>query len=268
MSVSVIVTSYNDGAWLEDCLASVVTQEMPASEIILVDDGTTDPASLEGQDRALRRFPQTRLIKQENQGPSAARNRGLAEAMGEWIAFVDADDRLRPDNLSFKLALSQGRTDVVASYGGYVTSGSGSPPRLSRFRPYLGSLDPSLVGKSNGVPGGLPLYLFRTKALREVGGLDPSLRIMEDFDMILRIGRAGGLFVGCNEPIYLRNLRPGSLSRSAAGVRYRKTLRFLNKALKQRYFPPQELGKRHLLALGEFAISSIRQRTPDESAAN
>ena len=76
-------------AFLDDAIRSVIHQSVPAKEIIVVDDGSTDHP-----EAVVSRYPQVRLIRQRNQGLSAARNTGLRAAVSDKIIFLDADDRL------------------------------------------------------------------------------------------------------------------------------------------------------------------------------
>src|SRR5690348_3177650 len=88
-TVSVVITTYNHAAFLDDAIRSVVYQSVPANEIIVVDDGSTDHPDI-----VVSRYCRVRLIRQPNQGLSAARNTGLEAAVGDRIIFLDADDRL------------------------------------------------------------------------------------------------------------------------------------------------------------------------------
>src|SRR6266481_1405699 len=87
-SVTVVITTYNHAAFLDDAIRSIIDQSVPADEIIVVDDGSTDQP-----DTVVSGYPQVRLIRQRNQGLSAARNTGLRAAVGDKIIFLDADDR-------------------------------------------------------------------------------------------------------------------------------------------------------------------------------
>ena len=91
--ISVIIPVYKAEAYLEECLDSVLAQEYPSLELILVDDGSPDgsPAIC---DRYAGRHPNIQVIHQENQGPGPARNAGIAAARGEYLMFADADDKL------------------------------------------------------------------------------------------------------------------------------------------------------------------------------
>lgn len=103
--LSVIVPVYNVKKYLKRCLDSLQRQTYPNLEFILVDDGSTD-----GSERICDEYAaddRFRVIHQENQGVSAARNMGLALATGKWIGFVDSDDYVEPDMFSYLFALTQ-----------------------------------------------------------------------------------------------------------------------------------------------------------------
>ena len=91
IQVSVIIPVYNAGHYLETCLDSVCAQAVRGLEIICIDDGSTDD-SYTILKRYAQRDDRIRIISQVNSGPGSARNRGLREAMGEFVAFLDADD--------------------------------------------------------------------------------------------------------------------------------------------------------------------------------
>ena len=97
-SVSVIIPVYNPGGALKKCIESLMAQTWENIEIILVNDGSTD-----GSDSACREFAaadgRIKYVCQENAGVSAARNRGIELACGEYICFVDSDDYVEPDDV-------------------------------------------------------------------------------------------------------------------------------------------------------------------------
>lgn len=87
--LSVIIPAYNAAAYLQPCLDSIFSQEYSDFETIVINDGSTDNTAT-----LLEQYPQVKVIRQENQGMSTARNRGIDEADGEYILFVDSDDLL------------------------------------------------------------------------------------------------------------------------------------------------------------------------------
>lgn len=114
--VSIVITTYNDAAYVSDAIESALTQTYPHCEIIVVDDGSTD------ETRALltaRYGEQVRYIYQENRGPGAARNRGVAAADGAFIQLCDADDRLHPEKVEKSLALMQAHSGTGVIYSAW-----------------------------------------------------------------------------------------------------------------------------------------------------
>jgi glycosyltransferase involved in cell wall biosynthesis len=96
--VSVVIPCYNQARFLGEAIESVLSQSYRAFEVVVVDDGSTDNTS-EVVARYAGADAGVRLIRQENRGLAGARNRGLAEAEGEYVVFLDSDDRLLPDAL-------------------------------------------------------------------------------------------------------------------------------------------------------------------------
>ncbi|MFN3301364.1 MAG: glycosyltransferase family 2 protein, partial [Sediminibacterium sp.] len=117
-TVSVVIPLYNKGKYIERAISSVLAQTYPPLEIIVVDDGSTD----NGPERVLKfNDPRIILIRQENRGPGAARNTGLARAKGKYIAFLDADDEWLPNFLKTGLLmLEDEKANVAAVWTGYI----------------------------------------------------------------------------------------------------------------------------------------------------
>src|SRR4249919_215905 len=101
--ISAVVPCYNAGPFLRQTLQSVLAQTCPVFEIIVVDDGSTDESAAVA--KTFR--PLVRVIQQENRGESVARNRGIDEAQGDWVALLDADDIWEPTKLEKQIETIQ-----------------------------------------------------------------------------------------------------------------------------------------------------------------
>jgi glycosyltransferase involved in cell wall biosynthesis len=117
-TVSVVIPLYNKGKYIERAISSILAQTFPPLEIIVVDDGSTD----DGHGKVLKfKNPKIALIQQENKGPGAARNAGLAITKGKYIAFLDADDEWYPSFLKTGLSLLENKeANVTSIWTGYI----------------------------------------------------------------------------------------------------------------------------------------------------
>lgn len=175
LSVSAIVAAYNSEKFIADTIRSILAQTVPVSEVIVVDDGSTDatPDILASFGGAIR------VIRQENRGQSAARNRGIREARGEVIGFLDHDDLWTDDHTEVLLShLADGDPYAIAKGMTRFMHSDGSGTRLS------GAIwHPELIGAG----------LYRRQVFDAVGGFDETMREWsgEDLDLAIRIGEAG-----------------------------------------------------------------------------
>lgn len=115
MKVSAVIITYNRRAYIERAIDSILAQTVPVNEIVVVDDGSTDGTS----DLVASRYGnRVRLIRQKNAGVSGARRRGVLEANGEWVAFLDSDDEWLPERNALLLdAVSRVPQDVAWVFG-------------------------------------------------------------------------------------------------------------------------------------------------------
>jgi len=111
--ISVIIPVYNASTTIIQCLESVIKQTKPVYEIIVIDDGSTDNTLF-----IVTRFKESNkidnliIISQSNSGPSKARNKGIKKAVGNWIAFLDSDDKWLPDKIEKQVAVIEQNKDV------------------------------------------------------------------------------------------------------------------------------------------------------------
>ena len=102
--ISVIIPVYNVKPYIKDCMESILRQSYPKMEIILIDDGSTDGSGADC-DAFARTDSRVKVVHQENQGLSAARNRGIKESTGAYFTFVDSDDYVSPDYVQYLFSL-------------------------------------------------------------------------------------------------------------------------------------------------------------------
>ncbi len=135
--VSIIIPVYNAEAYIRQCIDSIISQSFVDWELLLIDDGSVDRSLSICQDYALK-DDRIKLFHKDNGGVSSARNLGLRNAFGDWIAFVDADDFLERDYLSSLLTLDE--SDMVI--GGYKNEkGVGEKISDAGFTKVLGEID-------------------------------------------------------------------------------------------------------------------------------
>ena len=183
-TVSVIVPTHNRAGLLALTLHSALSQQGIDLEVLVIDDASTH--DLRDHVRELA-DPRVRLIRHDRpQGPSVARNRGVAEAAGHWIAFLDDDDLWAPDKLSLQVrtAEREGR--------GWVYAGS---VNVSEDLRLLGGAPPAepadvvaAIARANLIPGGCSGVVVRRHLLPPTP-FDPALRILTDWDLWIRLSR-------------------------------------------------------------------------------
>ncbi|HSJ35606.1 MAG TPA: glycosyltransferase family A protein [Acidimicrobiia bacterium] len=180
--VSVIIPTRDRLPLLQRALESVFNQSYANLEIIVVDDGSTD-----GTAETLAKDERIRLIRlEESVGGAAARNRGIAAAKGELIAFLDSDDEWLPEKIAAQVSLFQGDPDVGAVYCRHFDHDDETGVRSeARVRVYTGDIMPELL--AGRCPRTVSLFVVRMQALQEVKGFDEGLRGFQDTDLWLRL---------------------------------------------------------------------------------
>ena len=189
MLFSTVIPACNRRDLLREALDSALAQPPGLSEVIVVDDGSTD-----GTAEMLSAYAgRVRVFRQENQGPGAARNRGLREARGEYIAFLDSDDLWFPWTLEVfrKTAEAQGRPAIVCGRlvqfhdPAELAAVTDRPLCVEAFPDYFASA-PRLFFVGSG------MAVFRREELLRAGGFLENRINCEDHDLVMRLGEAPG----------------------------------------------------------------------------
>ncbi len=203
--VSVIIPSYNKGLFLRDAIESVLSQTYRNYEIIIVDDGSQDNTP-----EVAASFPAIQYIRQDNQGPSGARNTGLRASRGKHLVFLDADDRLLPIALEVGTACLDSHPDC-AFVSGHVTiiNRDGSVVRAPEEScidtdHYATLLHYNYIWTPAAV-------MFRRSAVESVHGFSNSRFGTEDWDIYLRLARIFPVF--CHDSLMAEyRIHEGQLS--------------------------------------------------------
>jgi glycosyltransferase involved in cell wall biosynthesis len=229
--VSTVITSYNKAPYLAEAIDSALAQDYPHQEILVIDDGSTDSTpNVAGayKDRI-------RYIWQKNRGPSGAKNRGVLEARGEFIAFLDGDDCWKPGKLTKqieRLHLNPGAaliyTDRLVVRSGLIVSPSLHAEGKHLYRGQV--LDQLLVQMI--IP--FSSALVRRKCLIEVGLFDERRQVADDYDLWLRIGRLYEMDYIDEVLIEYRIESEGSIA-SRFGNKFHETMQIQNDFINRYY---------------------------------
>ncbi len=223
MKVSIIIPTYNRANYLAAALRSVVQQEYPDLEIIVIDDGSTDNTRQVVE--AYAGDGRLTYVYQNNSGkPSIARNHGLRIATGELICFLDSDDLLHPGSVSTRVAAFHAHESLVllCTSSAYLRDNEAvdyNRNTVLRDRQWIASLPPECIINSHGTltlfNRNVALELFnsdivftssvmvRHEVIAQSGYFDEELRIGEDYDLWMRIACCHGMgFIA--EPLAVR----------------------------------------------------------------
>ena len=223
--VSIIVPCFNAERYIGEAIESALGQTYPHSEVIVVDDGSSDRSR-----EVVESFPsRVRLEKIPHCGAPVARNRGLELAKGEFVKFLDADDVLLPNAVEGQLSDIGSLPRHAIPYGLVLDLESGSVVReRDTIRTSLETtLDEMVLACWTGdILISAPLH--RAEFLRDVNGFDPSLRRGQEWNLHLRLALNGVLFVFVERPIFWRRTHDAAdrisiRTRGLAGVQFGRT---------------------------------------------
>jgi len=219
--VSIVIPCFNQARFLGEAIDSALTQTHPAVEVIVVNDGSTDETRTVASARA-----GVGHLEQRNQGTAVARNVGLAASRGEYVLFLDADDRLLPHAVTLGIqwlakhpdwSFVSGHVRIIAEDG---TPGGVPPQEHADCEPYIALLRFNHIW----TPG---VVLYRRSALDATGAFDPFAHGSADYDLNIRM--AHRFAIGCHHQVVLDYRRhganmsadPADMLKSAVSVRRR-----------------------------------------------
>lgn len=218
--VSCVIPAWNAERFIEDAIRSVLEQTHDSVEVIVVDDGSTD-----GTAEVVQSFGElVRYVAQENAGPAAARNRGVAEATGAFLSFLDADDLWVADKLEKQLARFRARPDLSYSVGmvqnfweAEVADEADQMANHARARPIAGYVTQTLL-----VP---------REWMERVGGFDTDLGHGDAADWFQRADSMGAVGELLQDVLGRRRLHNANRSRTMASASRDEFLLMLKRRL-------------------------------------
>ncbi len=189
MSVCAVIPAFNAEAYIGAAIDSVLSQSTPIDEIIVVDDGSKDGTCVVVESYGSK----VRLLRQNNQGPSAARNLAVNASASDFVAFLDADDMWHPNKIERQLAMLANSPGAVLCYTGLLTFSDvegwerpAKPVALAELRSELRLRNPRIVPSSVLVP---------RKLFLKTGGFDTALKGSEDWDFAIAMFELGSFCV-------------------------------------------------------------------------
>ena len=191
-TIDVIIPTYNNALFIKEAIMSAATQTYKPETIIVIDDGSTDNTEVVVKETIHSCPVQIRYIKQENKGPNAARNAGLALSSADYVAFLDSDDVWLPEKLEKQISVFKAyKNDML---GAVYCEARVINNKGEITNEYLEPIDQSIRGNiyhklfyKNYIMGSASGVLIKKSCFDVVGKFDEELRGFEDWDMWLRL---------------------------------------------------------------------------------
>ncbi|HUT55338.1 MAG TPA: glycosyltransferase family A protein [bacterium] len=203
MKISVIIPVWNRPREVVKAIESALGQTLPPFEIIVADDGSTD-----GTGDAVAAFgPPVRLIRQDQRGPAAARNRAAAQATGDWLAFLDSDDRWLPGKLERQAQAIQDSGAAMAHSNGWIVTGLEAPADPATLKSRYEMLKPAQGADclADFLYSGIitSSLMIRRDVFEAAGGFDESFRVNEDVELNIRLLASSRVLCFTPEPLVI-----------------------------------------------------------------
>lgn len=224
--VSIVIPCYNVDQFVEEGVESALNQTYSNIEIICVDDGSTDNTlqilrQLESENPEV-----VSVLTGPNSGASAARNRGLQQADGTWVQFLDADDLLRSNKIEHQIELVQrARTPADLVVSGYVVRSANGEHSIDidRSDPWIGLVRTRL--------GSTPSNLWYKPAVLEAGTWDEALESSQETDLMFRMLKHNASLEFDDEHLTIVRRREGSISSTARGENWKRYIELRQRVL-------------------------------------
>jgi glycosyltransferase involved in cell wall biosynthesis len=213
--VSAIIPAYNAAWCVRRAIDSVLQQDHQPLEVVVVDDGSTDetPKVLESYKEAIR------VVRKANGGLSSARNTGIQQARGDYVAFLDADDWWLPGKLTAQVQLMRARPETgFCSVATRVEDPEGNFLNLWPCPEWRGSFLENLFHQLAAVAGSGSGVMARRELFQTAGLFDEGLDSLEDIDMWMRLAAVSD-YACIPEPLAVILKHPDSMSRNLATMR-------------------------------------------------
>ena len=181
--VSVIVPCFNQAQYLPDAISSILAQTYRNSEILVIDDGSTDQTR-----EVASRYDKLKYIYQENRGLAAARNTGTRQSAGAFLVYLDADDTLAPNALEIGVSDLLSQPECAFVSGDHRRVGPNLEP-LFKFRARPVERDHYLAFLRGNYIGMHATVMYRRDVIEKTGGFDENFAACEDYEIYLRLAR-------------------------------------------------------------------------------
>ncbi len=255
MNVSVIIPVYNAAATIGESIESAVKQMEEEDEILVVNNRSSDASVAKIREFQSQYPSRIRLVDEPIQGASAARNRGLKEAKGDWIQFLDADDILLPGKLQQQRLLISDEVDwIMGAY--FIEKESGLRELIPLKEDYW------LALIFNGGVGHLGSGLFCRSMLLQEGGFTTSLPDGEDLDLYFRLLKSNCKFIKSENPAYVyRDLPvPHRLTKSDAKGMADRQVNFTKRVISYLKRNNQSYYRQHKGELNTALLGAINRQ--------
>lgn len=247
--VSIVVPAYNHARYLREAIDGILAQDYPHIELIVLNDGSTDDT-----DEVLRSYPSGRFYweTQANMGQSATLNKGWRMSRGEILAYLSADDALRPEAVSRSVAALQAHPEAVGVYCDYELISAESTVLRHVAAPEFDYF--AMLQRGVCAPG--PGAFFRRKAFEAAGPWNPAYRQMPDYDFWLRMGLFGTLLRVAEPLAYYRVHEQSQTFAAATAVRSEEAIQIIAELFRRSDLLPEVRAAERRAASGAKLLAS------------